>query len=75
VNVRHRDIYYAKNILNFFFCIELKILEKSEICMKLTFSEAITTNMQIGNDWFVFKYPVMCKQKISKFTLFFLKLK
>jgi len=30
--------------------------------------------MQIGNDIFVFKYPVTCKQKISKFTLVILKL-
>jgi len=42
--------------------------------MKLTFSEAITTNMQIGNEFFVFKYLVTCKQKISKFTLILLKL-
>ena len=38
------------------------------------FPEAITTNMQIGYDSFVFKYPVTCKQKISKFTLIVLKL-
>jgi len=30
--------------------------------------------MQIGNDSFVFKYPVTCNQKISKFTLISLKL-
>ena len=33
--------------------------------MKFTFPEAITTNMQIGNDSFVFKYPVKCKQKFK----------
>jgi len=38
------------------------------------FPEAITTYMQIGNDIFEFKYPVTCKQKISKFTLILLKL-
>ena len=42
--------------------------------MKLKFPEAITTKMQLGNDYFVFKYPVTCKQKISKFTLTLLKL-
>ena len=42
--------------------------------MKLTFPEAFTTNMQIGNDFFVFKLPFTGKQKISKFTLFLLKL-
>ena len=42
--------------------------------MKLNFPEAITTNMQIGNDTFVFKNPVTCKQKTSNFTLIFLKL-
>jgi len=30
--------------------------------------------MQIGNDYFVFKYPVTCKQKISKITLILMKL-
>jgi len=52
----------------------LEFFVKSEICMKLTFPEAITTNMQIGNDSFVFRYPVTCKQKISKFTIILLKL-
>jgi len=52
----------------------LEFLKKSEIYMKLNFSEAITTNMQIGKYFFVFKYPVTCKQNISKFSLFLLKL-
>jgi len=38
------------------------------------FPKAITTNMHNGNEFFVFKYPVPCQQKISKFTLFLLKL-
>ena len=42
--------------------------------MKLNFPEAITTNMQIGKDIFVFKNPVTCKQITSKFTLILLKL-
>ena len=33
--------------------------------MKLTFPEAITINMQIGNDYIVFKYPVMCKKNFK----------
>jgi len=41
--------------------------------MKLTFPEAITKNLQILNDFFVFKYQVTCKQKISKFSLFLLQ--
>jgi len=42
--------------------------------MKVTFHEAITTNMQNEDEFLVFTYPVRCKQKISKFTLFLLKL-
>ena len=33
--------------------------------MKSHFSEAITKNMQIGNDSFVFKYSVTCIQKFK----------
>jgi len=40
--------------------------------MKVTFPEAITTNMQIGNEFFMFIYPVNCKK--SKFSLFLMKL-
>jgi len=39
LNVGHRDIYIAKKkILNYFVCVEVRILVKSEICMKITFS-------------------------------------
>jgi len=38
--------------------------------MKLTFPEAITTNMKIGNDFFVFKYPVICKKNYQIFIIF-----
>ena len=66
---------YIKKKLNFFICVEVRILCKN---VKYVWSshipEAITTNMQPGNDSFVFEYPVTCKQKISKFTLILLKL-
>ena len=67
--------YIMEKILNFFICVEVRIL-----CKKVKYEgsshlpEAITTNMQLGNDSYVFEYPVTCKQKISKFTLILLKL-
>ena len=64
----------CKKILNFFIFVEFRILCKEvKYVWNSHFPEAITTNMQIGNDSFVFKYPVTCK-KISKFTLILLKL-
>ena len=39
-------------------------VKKVEYVWSSHFPEAITTNMQIGNDSCVFKYPVTCKQKI-----------
>ena len=75
MNVGHGDIYYAKKILNIFICVEVRILcKKVKYVWSSYFPEAITSNMQIGNDSFVFKYPVTCKQKITKFTLILLKL-
>jgi len=41
--------------------------------MKLHFSEVISRNILTGNDFFVFNYPVKCKQKISKLSIFLLK--
>ena len=59
-------------ILNIFICVEVRILcKKVKYVRSSHFREAITTNMQMGNESFVFEYPVTCKQKISKFTLFF----
>ena len=59
----------CKKILNFFICVEVRILCKElKYAWSSHFPEAITTNMLIGIDSFVFKYPVRCKQKISKFT-------
>ena len=55
----------CKKILNFFICLEDRILcKKVKYVWSSQFPQAITTNMQIGNDTFVFKYPVTCKQKI-----------
>ena len=74
VNFGQRDIYYVKNI-KFFICVEVRILcKKVKYVWSSHFPESITTNMQIGNEFFVFKYPVTCKQKILKFTLILLKL-
>ena len=64
-----------KKLLNFFIYLEVRILCKKVIYVwRSHFTEAITTNMKIGNDSFVFEYPVTCKQKISKLTLILLKL-
>ena len=69
-----RHILFQK-ILNFFICVEVRILcKKLKHVWSSHFPEAITTNIQIGYDSFVFEYPVTCKQKISKFTLILLKL-
>jgi len=34
------------------------------------FPEVFSTNMVIGNDFFVFKYPVKCKKKFQIFIIF-----
>jgi len=38
--------------------------------MMVTFFEAITTNMQIGNAFHVFKYPVTFKQNFQILNIF-----
>ena len=49
----------CKKILNCFICVEVIILcKKVKYVWILHFPEAITTNMQIGYDSFVFTYPV-----------------
>ena len=56
-----RHILWKKK-LNFFLCLEFRILcKKVKYVFSSHFPEAITTNMQIGNDSFVFKYSVTCK--------------
>jgi len=42
--------------------------------MKFTFSRGHYKILKFGNDSFVFKFPVKCKQNISKFTLILMKL-
>jgi len=39
------------------------------------FPNVINTNMMIGNDYFVFKYPGTCKHKISKKLYIFIEIK
>ena len=66
VNVGNRDIYYAKKTLNFFICVQFRILCKNvKYVWSSHFPEGITTNMQLGNDSFVFEYPVTCKKKFQ----------
>ena len=56
----------CKKILNFFKCVEVIILcKKVNYVWSSHFPDAITTNMQIGYDSFVFKYPVTCKKKFQ----------
>jgi len=46
--VEHRDIYYAKKILNFFVCVEGKILVEGEIYIRFTF---YTGHYDAHGDW------------------------
>ena len=58
--------YIMKKILNFFIWVEVRILvKKVKYVWGSHFPEAITTNMLLGNDSFVFEYPVTCKQKFQ----------
>ena len=64
-----------KKILNFFICVEVRILcKKCEICMKLTFSRGHYNKHADCKRLYVFNYAVICKKKISKFTLILFKL-
>ena len=69
-----RHILCEKNIRLFRMCGGYNSCGKLKYIWSSYFPVAIITHMQIGNDFFVFKYPVTCKQKISKFSLFLLKL-
>ena len=65
VNVGNRDIYYAKNI-KFFICVEDRILcKKVKYVWGSHFPEAITTNMQLGNDSFVFDTRLRVNKKFQ----------
>jgi len=56
----------CNKILNFFKCMEVRIHSKKlKYVWSSQFPEAITTNMQIENDSFVFKYPVTCKNNFK----------
>ena len=64
--------YIMQKILNFFIWVEVAILcKKVKYVWSSHFPEAITTNMQIGYDSFVFEYPVTCK-KNSKIHINFI---
>ena len=66
-----RYVLGEKNIKFFRMCGGLNSCKKLKCIWRSYFTEAITTTMQIGNDFLVFKYPLTCKQKISKFSLFY----
>ena len=62
----------CKKILNFFICVEVRILcKKVKYVWSSHFPEAITKNMRIGNDSFVFKYPVTCNKKLQNSHKFY----
>ena len=65
-----RHIFCEKNIILFRMCGGLYSCRKVKYIWISHFPEVITTNMQIGNEFFVFKYTVRLK-KISKFTIFY----
>ena len=53
----------CKKILNFSYVWRLEYLcKKVKYVWSSHFPDAIKKNMQIGNDSFLFKYPVRCKQ-------------
>ena len=56
----------CKKILNFFIGVEVRILcKKVKYVWSSHFPEAITTNMQNGNDSLVFKYTDTCKKNFK----------
>jgi len=68
LNVGHRGIYNAKKKLNTFVCVEVRILLEKWI----VYEGHISPRPLLQNDFLVFKYPVTFKQKIFKFSLFYL---
>jgi len=68
-----RHILYEK--IKFFPCEEVRILvEKWIVYAGHIFPESITTNMQIWNDFLVFKSAVTFRQSILQFALFLLEI-
>jgi hypothetical protein len=75
LSVGHRGTYYCEKKIRFIhMCGGWNSCRKVQYAWSPHFPLSITTNMQNGNGFFVFKYPVKCKQKISNFTYFLLKL-
>ena len=60
-----RHLISKKNIKLFPICGVLNSCRILKCLWSLHFSEFIRTNMLIGNDFFVFKYPFTCKKKFS----------
>jgi len=69
-----RHILCEKNIKFFRMCGVWNSCRKVKYIWSSHFPESITTNMQIGKDFFLFKYPGTSKQKFSKFSVFLLNL-
>ena len=65
-----RRILLEKNVKISLMCGGLNSRRKVKYIWSSHFPEAITTNLQIGNDFFVFKYPVTCKQKLPNLIIF-----
>ena len=69
--IGHRVICYGKKFLNFFLYEEVRNLVEKWNIYESHFPEIICTNMLIGNDFLVFKYPVTYKQKFSHSIYFY----
>ena len=69
--IGHRDTYNKRKYLIISNVWMLDILRKVKYIWCSHFHEIISTNVQFGFDFFVITFPVMCKQKISKFSFFF----
>ena len=58
--------YIIQKILNFFTCVEDRNpCKKVKYVWSSHFPEAITIKIRIGNESFVFKYPVSCKKNFN----------
>ena len=69
------NVERTKIILNVFICVEVTILcKKVKYVWSSHFPEAITTNIQIGYDSFVFKYPVTWQTKNFKIHINFIEI-
>ena len=58
--------YIMQKILHFFIGVEVRILcKKVKYVWSSHFPEAFTTNMQLGNDSFVFEYRLRVNKKFQ----------